>query len=62
AENCPGMVPWICRDVVGRYHCWSDRTPAYWFEALPAHGSKLVGTPTAAPNSMPHSGFVQSQK
>jgi hypothetical protein len=22
--------------------------PAYWFEALPAHGSKLVGTPTAS--------------
>jgi hypothetical protein len=33
---------------------------AYWFEALPAHGSKLVGTPTAATNSMPRSGFVQS--
>lgn len=34
---------------------------AYWFEALPAYGSKLVGIPSAATNSKPRSGFIQSK-
>jgi len=54
AKSRHGIVPWMCRDVVGRYHSWSDCSVYHYsFDTLPAAGKRLVGTPTPATNSMP---------
>ena len=54
AKSRHGIVPWMCRDVVGRYHSWSDCSVYHYsFDTLPAAGKRLVGTPTPARNSMP---------